>query len=454
MPLKFNILQSMDKKTVSQIVSFTLPCLTELFLFSLISVVSMAMVGRLGPSALSAVGLSSQPVRISISLFQAFNIGATAMIARYTGAKQFDQARKVIIQTMQFSILLGIIISAPFLFFAEKIVLLMGAKPDSLSDGVVYMRFMAAGTVFQVIPLAVSSLLRGAGDSRNPMLINILANVLNLILGYALIFGPGFIPSLGVWGAGMAATLSKAAASFLAILLLFKTRLPVRLDRTIKPGWDRRILMGITGIGSSSAVEQFVLRSGFFLYTRMIADLGTVAFAAHQIALTVSNLSTNLGQALGMASSSFTGRHLGAKRPDRAVSFVSILHGSAFFISLIVSLLFFLSGDRLVRLFSTDLSVIGIFAPILIILAVINPAQNTFLVYSGAIKGAGDTRWPLLVSLIGLIFVRIPLVYITIYYLDWGLAGAWLATAVEKYLGYVMLRIRFSRGRWREVRIG
>lgn len=239
----------------------------------------------------------------------------------------------------------------------------------------------------------------------------------------------------------------------LAVLLLFKTGLPVKLNGPVKLGWDKQILKGITGIGSSSAIEQFVLRSGFFLYTRMIADLGTVAFAAHQIALTVSNLSTNLGQALGMASSSFTGHHLGAKKPDHAVSYVITLHFSALILSAVVTIIFLFSGDRMARLFTTDLSVIDIFAPILIVLAVINPAQNTFLVYSGAIKGARDTRWPLFVSLIGLIFVRIPLVFISVHYLRWGLTGAWIATAVEKYLGYGLLRIRFSRGKWKDIRI-
>ncbi|MBN2657556.1 MAG: MATE family efflux transporter [Spirochaetales bacterium] len=443
----------MNKKMYYEILRFTLPCLAELFLFSLISVVNMAMVGRLGAAALSAVGLASQPVRISTALFQAFNIGATAMIARYTGAKEYSKARNVIVQTIKFSVVAGLVISLPFFLFAEQIVRFMGAQPDSLKDGIIYMRFMAAGTVFQVIPLAVSSLLRGAGDSRNPMFINILANVINLVLGYVLIYGLAFIPSYGVWGAGMAATVSKASASLLALMLLFKTSLPVRLDKDISLGWDKKILKGIVGIGSSSAAEQLVLRSGFFLYTRMIANLGTVSFAAHQIALTVSNLSTNLGQALGMASSSFTGRQLGAGRPDKAVHYVKLLHHGAFLLSLLVSILFLLSGDGLVRIFTTDFKVIDVFAPILFILAVINPAQNTFLVYSGSIKGAGDTRWPLLVSLIGLIFVRIPLVFITIRYLNWGLTGAWIATAVEKYLGYIMLRIRFTGGKWKEVRI-
>ncbi|MBB6481233.1 MATE family efflux transporter [Spirochaeta isovalerica] len=443
----------MNKKMYDEIIRFTLPCLAELFLFSLISVVNMAMVGRLGAAALSAVGLSSQPVRISIALFQAFNIGATAMIARYTGARDYGNARKVIVQTIQFAFVAGLIISLPFYIFAEQIVMFMGARSDSLKEGITYMRFMAAGTVFQVLPLAVSSLLRGAGDSRNAMLINILANIINVVLGYVLIFGFAFIPAFGVWGAGMAATVSKASASMLGLVLLFKTKLPVRLKGKVVLGWDKTVLKGIAGIGSSSAAEQLVLRSGFFLYTRMIANLGTVAFAAHQVALTVSNLSTNLGQALGIASSSFTGRHLGAQRPDRAVLYVQVLHHGAFLISLIVSILFLLSGDGLVRIFTADIKVIDVFGPILFILAVINPAQNTFLVYSGSIKGAGDTRWPLLVSLVGLIFVRIPLVYISIHYLKWGLTGAWIATAVEKYLGYIMLRIRFAGGKWKKVKI-
>lgn len=443
----------MIRKMYGDIIRFTVPCLTELFLLSLITVVNTIMVGRLGASSLSAVGLSNQPVRISIALFQAFNIGATALVARYTGAGNFDKARRVIVQTMELSLAAGLLISLPFFIFANQIVQLMGAKSDSMEQAVVYLRFMAAGTVFQVIPLAVSSLLRGAGDSKNPMYINILANIVNVILGYLFIYGPGPFPAMGVFGAGLAATAAKVISSLLAVLLLFRTPLPVRLRGKLYFRPDKSILGGIWGIGSSAAAEQVVTRGGFLLYTRMVADLGTVAFAAHQVMLTISNLSTNLGQALGMASSSFTGRHLGAGRTDRAISYTRTLISAAFALSLIVSAVFLLWGRGLSQLFTSDQSVVKLLVPLMVILAVINPAQNTRLVYSGSIKGAGDTKWPLFVSLTGLIFIRLPLVYLFISRMGWGLAGAWIATAIDKYVGYFLLWLRFRTGGWKRVPI-
>lgn len=444
----------MNNQKYRDIISFTLPCLAELFLFSLISVVNTIMVGRLGAAALSSVGLSNQPVRISIALFQAFNIGATAMVARYTGAGDYDKARKVIVQTMGLSVVTGLFISIPFFIFAPQIVQLMGAKADTAGPALVYMRFMAAGTLFQVIPLAVSSLMRGAGDSKYPMYINILANVINVILGYIFIYGPGPFPAWGVFGAGLAATSAKVISSVLAILLLFRTPLPVVLKgkTSLKP--DRKILAGIWGIGSSAAAEQVVTRGGFLLYTRMISELGTIPFAAHQVLLTVSNLSTNLGQALGMASSSFTGRHLGARREDLAESYTKTLINIALVLSVAVSLVFLFLGRELSSVFTTDKAVLTLLVPMMVLLAIINPAQNTQLVYSGAIKGAGDTRWPLFVSLVGLIFVRLPLVYLFIRHLGWGVSGAWIATAADKFIGYFLLNLRFRKGSWKGVKIG
>jgi len=432
---------------------FTLPCMLELMLFSMISVVNLAMVGRLGALALTAVGLSTQPVNISLAAFQAFNVGATALIARFTGAGNIHNARKVMVQSLQVSILLALAVSVPLYVFARQVVEFMGAQPEAAPLAATYMRFMAAGTVFQAVPLTVSSLLRGAGDSKTPMKINVLANIINVVLGYLFIYGPGIFPAWGVFGAGVAATGAKVVSSVLAVTLLFTTRLPVRLDRSVRPGLDGEMILRIVRIGSASALEQIILRVGFFIYTRSIAGLGTLAFAAHHICLNISGLSTNLGQALGMASTSFTGRSLGAGKPSKAMEYVKELELTALILSLGVSLAFVLFGRNIAMIYTDDPGVLKALIPVLAVLAVINPAQNTLLVLSGSLKGAGDTKWPLLTSLLGLSVIRIPLVLLLLKYTDLGLKGAWIAAAAEKYLSYLLFRFRYDRGGWKTLAI-
>ncbi|QEN04325.1 MATE family efflux transporter [Thiospirochaeta perfilievii] len=429
---------------------FTIPCITELMLFSMISVVNLIMVGRLGPQAISAVGLTSQPINISLAVFQSFNIGATALIARYVGAKNYIKAKSVIIQTLQISILMGVTLTIPVFVFARQIVLFMGANKDSIEGATIYMKFMAIGILFQIIPLAISSLFRGAGDSKNPMIINIVANLINVILGYLLIFGNLGFPRLGILGAGIAATSAKVVQTVIAIILLFVTKLDIRLDQNISLGFDKKIIGKIINIGSASAAEQIILRVGFFLYTKTIANLGTIAFAAHQVCLNISNLSTNFGHALGMASTSFTGRLLGAKEKKLTIEYIVKLILIGLGISGIISLFFLFKGQAIASFYTDDTDVIELLVPVIIILAIINPAQNSLLVLSGALKGAGETRWPLLTSLIGLIFIRLPLVYLFIKVFNLGLYGAWIATVIEKYISLIILRFAFRKGKWRD----
>ena len=443
-----------DARALSEIGAFTVPCLMELVLFSLISVANLAMVGRLGAGAMSAVGLSVQPVNMIIALFVSFNIGATALISRSTGAGDYSTAKKVIFQTLSLTSLMALGISVPSFFFAEGIVTAMGGEADVIPEATVYLKFMAAGTLFQVIPLAVSSLLRGAGDSRSPMIINIMANLINLGAGFVLIFGRFGFPPLGVTGAALAATTAKLVSAVLALLTLFLTPLPIRISvKEIDLRLDREIILRIGRIGMISAIEQLILRFGFFLYTRTIAQLGTASFAAHQVLLSISNLSTNFGHALGMASTSFTGRYLGAEKAERAEAYVKTLFTLAVAISLGVSVLFLLKGYELARIFTSDAEVINLLVPVLITLAVINPAQNSLLVYSGSLKGAGDTKRVLIITVSGLLLVRLPLVFLLIKGVGMGLNGAWIAAALEKYLMLLLFYIYFSRGKWRNTRV-
>lgn len=433
-----------------EISNFILPCITELFLFSMISVVNLIMVGKIGPEAISAVGLTGQPVNMSLAVFQSFNVGATALVARYVGAKKYDQARNVVIQTLQISFLIGLFLTIPVFVLSRKIVLLIGANSDSVNDATIYMKFMAIGIIFQVVPLAISSLFRGAGDSKSPMIINIIANIVNVFLGYILIFGHFGFPRLGIYGAGLSATIAKIIQTFIAIVLLFKTKLKIRLDFNITLGFDKVILSKIFFIGSSSAIEQIILRVGFFLYTRTIANLGTIDFAAHQICLNISGLSTNFGHALGMASTSFTGRFLGSNKRELLGEYIKKLIVIGILISCVVSLVFIYKGHTVASFYTKDLTIINKLVPIMIILSFINPAQNCVLVLSGALKGAGETRWPLLTSLLGLLVIRLPLVFILVTHLKLGLYGAWIATLLDKYVSLIILTFGFIKGSWRD----
>lgn len=432
------------KTVIKSITVFTIPCLLELIFLSMLSLVSLAMVGSIGAEAISAVGLTAQPLNISLAIFQAFNVGATAIFAGSFGAKKYNYSKEILNQTIQLAIVMGLIIAIPAHLFSKEIVWIMGASEDSVKLAKTYMEFMAIGLPFQIITLALTSLYRGAGNSKLPMVMNISANIINAFLGYLFIFGKLGFPEMGVYGAGLASLLAKITSTLIGFTGLKTIGFDIFLDRKDFFSFKKGIIKKIVSIGSASAIEQFILRFGFFLYTRTVADLGTIVFAAHQICLNISNLSTNFGHAIGMASTSFTGRLLGAGNVKESKLYINTLFKIGLIISLFIIISFLFWGEPIIGLYTSDIEITEILLPVFIVLAIISPAQNSLLVYSGAFKGAGDTKWPLLTTLVGLIGIRLPLVYLLVKVFPMGLMGAWIATAAEKYIALFFYMIRYK----------
>lgn len=435
------------------IIAFTWPCMAELMLVSLISIVNLSMVGHLGAYAISAVGLTNQPVFISIAVFQAFNIGATALVARFIGAKEYANAKTVVIQTLIVSVISGIVLSVIGFILSEWIVVAMGAQEDTVAYATLYMKYMSIGIFFQAIPTAVTSILRGAGDTKSPMRYNIASNIVNVIAGFVLINGFWFIPQLGVEGAAIATTLAKLTACVLSILAILRCNLPVAVSLKDKFKLDFGMLKRIMNIGVAAAGEQFAMRLGFLIYTKVVADLGTVPFAAHQVCISITGLSFNFGQALGMASTSFMGRNLGAKKPELAAVYCTELRRIAMVASLVISACFFFGGSLIARLFTPDVSVIAITAFLLKIIVLMTPAQNSQLVLSGGLRGAGDTKWPLVAVVAGVLLIRVPLVLLLIKVFHFGVGAAWAAAVVDQYVRSIVVFLRFRGGRWKLVKV-
>lgn len=451
-PPKTDEIPSM-KKLRRNIITFAWPCVAELFLVSLIAMVSLIMVGHLGPYAITAVGITNQPVFISIAVFQAFNIGATALVARFIGAKDYNNAKLVVIQALIVSVISAFILSSIGFIFSRGIVVSMGAQEDTVDYATLYMQYMSIGIIFQAIPSAVSSLLRGAGDTKSPMRFNIASNLINVVLGYLLIYGFWVIPGMGVKGAAIASTISKAAACVMSIHIIYTSKLPIAISLKDKFQLDFSMLKRIMNIGYAAAGEQFVLRVGMLFFVKMIADLGTIAFASHQIGISVISLSFNFGQALGMAATSMMGRSLGAKKPDLAETYGKEIRRMGMAVSACLLIIFFFLGKPIAMLYTSDIAVITNVAMILKVVALNMPLQTSQLIISGGLRGAGDTRWPFIATMAGVLGVRLIFGFIFIKILLWGVLGAWLAMTIDQFVRSAVIFFRFKTGKWKYIKV-
>ncbi len=435
------------------ILKFSGPIIAELMLMSMIAMVNLSMVGHLGAYALSSVGLTNQPVFISLAVFQSFNIGATALISRFIGAKEYREVKAVVVQAMLVSVILGGVLTLIGFVFARPIVVFLGAQNDTLETATMYMRYMAVGMFFQSVPTAVTSILRGAGESKIPMRYNVISNVVNVLAGFILINGIWFIPSLELQGAAIATTLAKMVACGMSIYALIHIKLPVAISLKDSYRFDFKVIKRIMNIGVSAAGEQLAMRIGFLLYSKIVADLGTVSFAAHQVCLSITQFVSNAINGLSTAASSFTGRSLGAKKPGLAEEYCRQCNRIGLVISLSVGSLFLLASYPIARIYTADVAVIALVVMVLKIAVLITIPQNYLSIVAGCLRGAGDTRWPLVSAIIGMVVARVSLAALFVIVFHWGLGGAWFAAVLDQSIRSVLIYYRFKTGKWKQIEV-
>jgi putative MATE family efflux protein len=447
----------------AQVFSIAAPVVVELILTSLTQMVDIIMVGKLGAHAISAVGVTNQPRFIMLASFVALNVGTTALVARFKGQGNKKDAELVTGQTVMLSISLAFLLSLLGILFAKPMVRVIGAGTDILDEASAYFRILMFGFIPTALPISISALLRGVGDTKLAMKYNITANLVNIVFNYLLIYGKFGFPRLEVRGAAIASVIGYTVACAMAIWAILGR--PFR-----KPGkaasefielhfsrWNffpnLPMLGRIFRIGLPSAVEQFVLRLGLVLYTITITSLGTTVFAAHQVVLSILNMSFVNGQAFGIAATSLTGQSLGRARPDRARRASAACQKAGALISTLMGVLMFIFRKPLVALFSSEAEILALGAGIMIFAALIQPFQSSFQIYAGALRGAGDSLFPAITLGIGILGIRPLFSSIFIQQFNMGLYGAWSALMIDQIFRFFIIQVRYRRGRWVSIKV-
>jgi len=429
------------------------PSLVEMMLVSLVSMADMIMVGRLGPAAIASVGLTNQPMFFALAIFMALNVGTTAIVARSIGSKDFTGANDAARQSFIITAILGVFMSALAYFSAPYVLRFMNAQDDVLQVGVRYFQIVGSGLFFNTLAMSAGAVLRGSGDTKSPMSINMVANVVNVVGNYTLIYGHFGFPRLGVAGAALATTFSRFIAFVLFVRIIYSGTRGVQLTVRDNYRFDIPLIKRIFKVGTNAAIEQFVLRGGQVAFTRVVASLGTSTIAAHQIALNVLSLSFMPGQAFGMSATTLVGQSLGAKDPTLAERCGFEARRLGMYVASFMGIIFFFFGAQIASLYSNDPEVIRYSAMALKIIALVQPAQSTQFILAGGLRGAGDTRWPLYSTFLGIWVGRVLLSLVFVTLLGFGLVGAWIAMAIDQLGRSAFILYRFKTGHWKEIKV-
>ncbi len=433
-----------------------LPSVAELMLISLISMADTVMVSDLGTGAITAVGITTQPMMLLLCLFFALNIGVTAVVARRKGEERPEAANTALRMSLIMAVLFGLILTAAAVVFAEPLMVFAGAKEEVMEDATIYFRIVSAVLMPRAVTLAVSAAQRGTGNTRISMRINLTANIVNVCFNFLLIGGHLGFPALGVAGAAIATGIGNLVGCVMAILSLTGKRhannyLFLARGQSWKP--DREALKAIFKVSGNAMLEQAVLRFGFFTYARVVASLSVDEFAAHQVCMQMLNLTFTLGDGLGVGATSLVGQNMGRKRPDISLVYGKIAQRIAFCGALILGICFAVFRRQIAGWFGNDPVVIELCAPIFLIAAVVVPIQTSQVVYAGSLRGAGDTRYVAATMLVTVGMLRPGLCWLFVSGFHWGLVGAWLALLIDISLRMTLLSIRFSRGKWFTIKV-
>ena len=422
------------------------PVIATFALDSLVGLVDMLMVGRLGASAVAAVGVGAQLMSALQVTMTAVGTGTVAVVARQMGARDRRGAEETVLQSIFAAATLATAAVVPALVFAPSLVAFFGVKPEVAERCVAFVRVAMLAIPPGAVLFVVGSALRGAGDTRTPLAIGVIVNLVNVAGNYVLIFGRLGLPALGVVGSASATVLAFLTGSTLGTALLASGRVRLRL------AWRRprlAVMRRVLAVGYPTAAEQLLMQLGFFVYLVFAARYGTGALAAYFIGVRILALSFLPGQGFGAAAASLVGQRLGAREPERAEQSGRDASRMALVLMTAAGAGIFLGARPIARAFVDDPAVIEPAVSFIRVLAVAQPLMALDNTFGGALRGAGDTRFPLLAVIVGFYVCRLGVAWVAADVVHAALFWVWFALLGD-YLARAGLKgLRFRSGVWK-----
>lgn len=434
------------------------PSLLELILTQLTSMVDQMMVGRLpgqeGIAALSAVGLATQPKFLLFTMIIALNTGSTAVIARYRGQQNQFKANQTFFQALLLNVLMSGAFMVLGLVFAEPLIRFMGAggiTQETLAMAVDYLRIQLYGFIPVCLTSTVTAALRGVGDTRTPLAYNVIANLVNVVGNYLLIYGKFGCPRMGVAGASLATVIGQCVAFVIAVWVVMSGKRYMHLNFKEKFSFDKGTMKDVVVIGVPSMVEQLFMRAGAIIYVRTVAGLGDVMYATHNVLMSILSMSFMMGQAFATSVTTMMGQSLGKRRSDMAALYMRECRRLGLYAACVLMVLMGLFRHQLIAMYNDTPEVVQMGGQIMLLMAVMQPLQSDQFIVSGGLRGAGDTKYTAIAVAITVLGVRNILGIFTVNVLDWGLWGAWIAMCADQVIRTVLMLYRYYSGKWRNI---
>lgn len=428
------------------VMTLALPITVSSFLQRAEGIVAVFLVGGLGATSIAAVGLGQLLIFIATTVVSGLSVGTNVIVAQLWGARRQqdagEAARHFLWLAIGASLALATLGIAGNRFMMQQ----LGAESTVIELALPY-----STLIFLVIPCTVliqvlSSVLQGTGDTRTPMYAMIGVNLLHLTLAYPLIYGRWGFPALGLMGAAIAVGLAEVTG---ALYLLMRCR------DILRPSLRFRIdlIRSMWQVGASVSGERIVQQAGVFVYTKLVLLYGTVAYAAHQLGLSIESFSFLPGYGLAIAAATMVGQSIGAGNYAKAKLENWEANRIAIALMACMGVVFYLFPEALLRAFTTDGAVIELGTMFLKIVALLQVPLAITMVLAGSLRGAGDTRFIMGATVIGMWGIRVPLALVAVLWASHSVLFIWAATIADWTARMALLLWRYRSERWRQIQV-
>lgn len=443
-----------NKELIHSIYKLAWPTVIQEALAVLVQYVDTAMVGMIGASASAAVGLTGSVNWLVGSICMAFGIGVLATISKAHGANNLYKMQQAAIQSIFITLVVGIVVGVIALLVSPYLPIWLGADTSIQQDASIYFFIISLPLVCKAATFIFGSALRAIGDTKSPMLINVLMNVINVVLNFLLIYPTRDIYGITIYGANLGtagAAIGTAISFIVGGILMFYLLLKNQQLQIKKVFWrvNVPVLKECISIGTPVCMERIVICGGHIFFASLVSRLGVISLAAHSIALTAEQAFYVPGYGMQAAVSTLSGNALGQRNEQRIkdISFITMI---LTFVSLsILGLLLFIFAPVVMRFFTNDVKVIELGSTILRIVSISEPLFGILIILEGVFNGIGDTKAPFIYSCMTMWGVRIVGSIFVINVLHLGVEAVWVMMVLDNVCRCLLLSKRFIQGKWK-----
>jgi len=439
-----------SKQERPSIWNLAFPSILANLLYTVVAMVQTKFVGSLGAEAVAAVAAGQRVFFALQAVMMAISAGTTALVARAWGADDHVEASRITVLSLVVGAFFGVLLTIPGILAAEPVASMFGLDETTIELAADNIRWMSVFNVAFAVNFILGAALRAAGDAWSPLWIGVGVNIVNVPLLYLLVFGHYGFPQMGVSGAAIAGGIAFAVGGIVMVILWLKQSF--RLKYVANKWFRRDRLRRLVQIGYPAGAEMVVFQVGFFFFLMLIGNFyGTEAFAAYNIGGNILMVCMVIGFGFSIAGSTLAGQHLGANDPEGAVrsGWTSLIY-AIISMGAIGALIVFYAKEIAVFFLGNEPITVAHTVNMIYLLAAMTPILAIEFAIGGAIRGAGDTRFPLIATFVGLIGARCGLAAVFTY-LEWPVVWVYGAMIGDFVVKGIMLLWRFQSGKWKNM---